>query len=385
MARGTRVYSADSPRANTRFPAATERSEVTDETRNGHPDPDETPLSDEHTAEGTAATPSRSESVAHLLQADGSDETAEPAQSLGAEKSGHGVSAKPVRKRTILAERAAAQRKRQRQKEKRRAIIVWSVIALVFVLIAALVVWLFVRGQSAAGENRRPANMASNGIILGAHEKAERQHATSLDNDAHKPIASMGDTAAIRVYVDYASPASKAYFESNRSVLKNYLDQDVARVEIFPIALLTSSSQGSKYATRAANAAGCVANYSPDSFYAFNQGLFDRQPQINTAGLSDDEIISIAKNAKADKMTRISACIRHQQYASWVQSATDSATSGPIAHSDVSKVSTLPLVLVNGKAFTGSVASREEFAAFVLQRTSADDASDSTPTPTSTP
>ena len=46
------------------------------------------------------------------------------------------------------------------------------------------------------------------------------------------------------------------------------------------------------YSLRAANAAACVAELSPDEFFAFHEALFVDQPEENTDAYSDDDLVA---------------------------------------------------------------------------------------------
>ena len=144
-----------------------------------------------------------------------------------------------------------------------------------------------------------------------------------------------------------------------------------ATLEIHPISILDRLSSGTEYATRAANAAACVANVEPDSFLAFNTAMFANQPAENTTGMTDAELTSLV-GAAGVASTDVAACIADQTYSGWVGASTQRALDGPIPNSDIEQVKGTPTVLVNGVQYTGSNADAAAFEAFVTaQRTAA--------------
>ena len=83
-----------------------------------------------------------------------------------------------------------------------------------------------------------------------------------------------------------------------------------------------------------------------------------------------------------NRTSDIGACIDDGRFQSWVTTASDRALSGPIPNSDVKKMTNALLVLVNGKPYTGSLTSADDFKAFVLQAQGDQYSSTATPTPT---
>src|SRR3954462_390182 len=74
---------------------------------------------------------------------------------------------------------------------------------------------------------------------------------------------------------------------------------------------------------RAANAPAAVANYAPDQFYAFHSLLYGHQPAEGSTGLTDDQLISYAKQAKVTNIDAITNAIRNKSFSSWVKDSTD--------------------------------------------------------------
>ncbi|QDZ14772.1 DsbA family protein [Humibacter ginsenosidimutans] len=286
-------------------------------------------------------------------------------------------------RRAAAREKARQLREAHRKKERRRRAAVRSTIIAVVIAAAAVVAVVIVSSIHAPSPG--PANMASDGILIGKDMKA--QHTAATDPDA-KPVAnkldSSGKTVTIVTYVDYLCPYCGEFERTNADQIGKLVDSGAATIEIHPIPLLASHSNGTKYSLRADNAAACVANYDPNSFWAFNRELFDHQPQENTAGLTDQQIKQLVKDAGVKTYDSVSKCIDDGRYESWAQTALDRTLAGPIPNSTVKQLKGTPLVLVNGKQYQGSLTDADEFRAFIV-KAQADTYSDSKSTGTATP
>ena len=189
--------------------------------------------------------------------------------------------------------------------------------------------------------------------------------------------------ADIHIYVDYLSPDAGKFERANARTLATWIDSGAATVTYHPVALLTASSNGTKYSLRAAAAAACVATHSPAQFYAFNHELLDDQPKVNSDGFSDVELADIAAAVGAENAKKVRSCIEGQDFTAWAKEATTRALEGPLTGSDDLVLTSAPMIVVNGEAYVGRLDDPAEFSQFVL--TSASDASYATPTPTPTP
>lgn len=187
----------------------------------------------------------------------------------------------------------------------------------------------------------------------------------------------------IHVYVDYLSPDAGAFERANARQLANWVTEGAASLTYHPVALLTASSNGTKYSLRAAAAAACVATHSPDKFYTFNHELLDDQPKVNTDGLSDVQLADLAGAVGVDNAKKVRSCIEDQDYTTWAKEATARALDGPLVGTDDLVLTSAPMIVVNGEAYVGALDDAGEFSQFVL--TVASDAYYSTPTPTPTP
>ena len=232
--------------------------------------------------------------------------------------------------------------------------------------------------------------MASNGIVLtGAEGVITPVETPALDAD-ETPTPTVqddsGTVANIVTYIDYLCPFCGQFEQTNSESIRAMIEEGAATLEVHPIAILTNKSAGTQYSLRAANAAACVADNSPESFLDFHDLMFENQPEEGTEGLSNDEIAELAKQAGVSSFSTIEKCIDDEQFHTWVQDATNRALTQPVPNSDLASITGTPTVLVNGKQYVGSLTDPAEFQSFVLQATGETfSESNATPTPTPAP
>ncbi|WP_181429243.1 thioredoxin domain-containing protein [Curtobacterium sp. MCSS17_008] len=284
--------------------------------------------------------------------------------------------ARAARNERREAARQRAQRARAQQKRRQRGTRLGLQIGLGVVLLAAATIVTLVLVDSVKPAGPGPATMSQGGITIGQDLEAVGSSASP------SPSATDGSgTVRITMYVDYLCPTCGAFEEANGDYIASLVDSGAATVDIHPVAVLTNRSQGTKYSLRAANAAACVADRSPDQFFAVNQALFARQPEEGTTGLTDAQLQQLVTGVDGvqDKGA-IRDCIADQTYAKWVDERTTEVTEGEIPGSSLREFPGTPLVLVNGKQYElTSPITNDDFRTFVL---SAAGATESTPTPT---
>src|SRR5690606_26336147 len=115
---------------------------------------------------------------------------------------------------------------------------------------------------------------------------------------------------------------------------------------IHPIAIYDHRTSGTKYSTRSANAAACVANWAPDAFWEFHGLLLENRPPEGQPGLEDDRLIELARQAGANRGSTVEHCVRDQSFRAWVSQASDRALNQPVPGTDLSKVESVPLIIV---------------------------------------
>ncbi|CAN5531293.1 hypothetical protein BH09ACT4_BH09ACT4_25220 [soil metagenome] len=276
-------------------------------------------------------------------------------------------------------------RDKQKRKERRNRIFLIGGSTVAIVAIFLVVALVIVNANKPIGPG--PANMASDGIVLTGGDSG----VTALTSD---PIKAGGDPIPtdttkldgqlhIVTYVDYRCPFCNEFEQANAATIQQLVDGKIATLEIHPISILDRSSLGTKYSTRAASAAGCVATYAPDSFLTVNTALFTAQPPENTAGLTNDEIVAVVNGAGVtDK--KVASCIKNETYTAWVTEATNRALADP-ALQDANGNFGTPRVVVNGVLYSGAPGDATAFETFLTQAAIAGNGATPTPTPSPTP
>lgn len=276
----------------------------------------------------------------------------------------------------------------EQQKRQRRRRLAWrGGVAVGIVAIAAIVAIVIVNGvrpEAATG----PRNMASDGILLTGDGTSVTAVTTPAIAAGATPTAtdrtSLAGTVNIVTYVDYLCPFCGQFETTNAQQIAGWVTAGNATLEVHPISILDSSSSGTKYSTRAANAAACVADMDPNHFLAVNTALFAKQPAENTSGLTDDALASLVTGAGVTA-AGVPTCIAGQTFAPWVGAATKRALAGPLPNSTVPKVTGTPTVLVNGTAYSGALDDAAAFAAFVQTQATAGTTAPTPATRTPTP
>jgi protein-disulfide isomerase len=269
----------------------------------------------------------------------------------------------------------------RKQDRRRRWILRTSIIGgVAIILVAVTVIILGFVTPSARG----PLNMLSDGIKIGGGFKAERTTAIPANSKPIPSSTNAPDVIDIKLYIDYLCPNCGTFERNNSEQLKAWITSGAATVEVHPIAILTTKSAGTQYSLRAANAAGCVAEFSPNSFFDFNEAMFVDQPKEGSPGLTDAQILARASKAGVTDMAHVTKCVNNRRFRSWVQSATTRALNGPIPNSDLSSIAGTPTIIVNGSQYKYTAGfDPNDFAQFVQQI--AGDTFTKNPSPTPTP
>ena len=219
---------------------------------------------------------------------------------------------------------------------RRRRLLIQIVVGVVLLAIVAVVIVVIVNNSNSSKEAEAkapssaagPKNMLSDGILIsGAKLTVTRTPAIPLHG---KPVATdeskLKSTANIVEYIDYQCPACLAFEETNLGNVAGWVQSGKATLELHPIAFLDRSSEGTRYSSRAANAAACVANYDPDRYIFVAAALYQNQPAEGTTGLTNAKILSVLKTAVASSSYAINAdithCVNTEQFKKWVAAAT---------------------------------------------------------------
>ena len=283
-------------------------------------------------------------------------------------------------------------RDQQKKRERRNKVFLQGGIILGSLAIIAVVALVLVNSVRPAGPG--PENMLSGGIRIGQNFEAVPTAAME-PGATPTPIPAVdpedeeeedAQTIDIQIYLDYLCPFCKQFEDTNSDQIASLIESGAVTYEVHPISFLDRASLGTRYSSRAANAAACVADESPNSFWNFNQAMFANQPAEQTAGLSDDEIVDIVLGVEGIQAgDDIEECIRDEEFKNWVTEITAYASNFGVPGTDVTAIKGTPTVLVNGVQYEGAVDDPAAFAAFVAQAEGQVFNEEATPTPTPTP
>lgn len=168
------------------------------------------------------------------------------------------------------------------------------------------------------------------------------------------------DTGAIAVgtgsktvdtYIDFMCPACNAFEQAYAPTLKQLVDDGTITLNIHPISILDSQSQGTQYSTRAASAAYCVAVDDATNVPAFVSALYSQQPKEGTSGLDDATLATIAQDAGASDA--VASCIQDGTYSKFVTAMTKKTPSQTGSGISTPTVAIDGQVLVNREDLTG--------------------------------
>ncbi|WP_140416582.1 DsbA family protein, partial [Arthrobacter globiformis] len=165
--------------------------------------------------------------------------------------------------------------------------------------------------------------------------------------------AEAGKPVKVVLYIDFICPVCKNFEATYNETLTKLRDEGKITVEYRALGFLDSRST-TNYSSRAANAAACVVNESPEKYSAFVDALFDKQPAEGGAGLSDDELKKLATEVGAKS---IDSCVENKTYRPWVKYTTQEAAAIGVTGT--------PTVIVDGKQWGKGDSAQTEFPAFV--------------------
>lgn len=270
--------------------------------------------------------------------------------------------------RDAAREKAKALREANARKERNRSTTIKVAIAAVVVVAVALIGFgIFGAANQAKNDSQVPANFIyDNGIKIGTNLEAY----TTTQTPAPAATSASGTVPNIVVYVDYQCPICGIFEQGNSDQLRQWAKSGAATLEIHPISFLDGNSANA-YSSRAANAAVCVANYSPNNFLDYSNVLFAHQPAEGTAGPENAELIKRTTDVGVKNASKIADCINNKVFGKWVSNTTDSVLSSSYKVKGATfGVTGTPTIVVNGNQYTWDgnasyLASPARFAAWL--------------------
>ena len=260
-------------------------------------------------------------------------------------------------KRQEAREKARAMREEQSKRAKRNKLLAQVGWAVGVLGVISIVTVLIISSLRPPGPG--PANMQSDGIKIGAGVQGIQTPALLPDELPVPSELNADGVPAISIFLDYSCPACAQFEAAYAPILRTWLENGTATVEYHPLSFRDAQTAGTRFATRAANAAACVADQDPDSFFDFNTLMFENQPVApERYELTDQQMVDIAGASGVQDLETLSTCIEDETFSNWVGQATARAMSTgpvPVKNSEIPLVKGTPSVLVNGKEFQPQV------------------------------
>ena len=179
-------------------------------------------------------------------------------------------------------------------------------------------------------------------------------------------IAAGNGAKKVDLWFDAMCPVCGAFEKANGATLANAVDDGSITLRLHPLTFLDAASNGTGYSTRAAAALTCVAVTDRNSILPFYRALFVDQPEENSSGLTDKQLVARATKAGAPD---IAGCLGNSgRYQAWAQGNTANSQKGPIVVDGRKALDTItgtPTVLVDGKQYPGSVTDAKAFRSFL--------------------
>ena len=271
--------------------------------------------------------------------------------------------------REAAREKARALREKHQATEKRnKAIIQTSVVVGILAIVAVIVLALSTSPSTQGGLTpTKVATFNTGGIKIGTELKAFS--ATSTPTPTATPGATAAAVPNIRIYIDYQCPFCQGFEAANGPQIADWVSKGTATVEFHPISFLDPNSLN-HYSSRAANAAYCVAENSPDTFFKYHTYLFANQPAEGSAGPDNNQLYQDAVDQGATNLDTIKKCIDGDSYGKWIADNTTSLIAGGKTIPGTKfKLTGTPFIIVNDRQYTYANAAEQNdparFAQFV--------------------
>jgi protein-disulfide isomerase len=268
-------------------------------------------------------------------------------------------------------EKARLIREAQLKKDKRNKLLIgWGIVAAVvaiLVVVALVVTTSMKQNAPVADQGSTPANgNVHGGVTLLANTEVAKVDPATVDAAAvgeppqTAPAevvapgaeAEAGKPVKVVLYIDFICPVCKNFEAQYNEQLTSLRNEGKITVEYRALGFLDSRST-TNYSSRAANAAACVVNESPEKYAEFVDALFANQPAEGGAGLSDDKLKSMASDIGVD----INSCVDEKTYRPFVKFTTKEASAIGVTGT--------PSVFVEGKQWGKGDSAQTPFPDFL--------------------
>ncbi|HET7723970.1 MAG TPA: thioredoxin domain-containing protein [Propionibacteriaceae bacterium] len=158
-------------------------------------------------------------------------------------------------------------------------------------------------------------------------------------------IGSESAPVTVDIYQDFMCPYCGQFERAQSTDLKAMVDAGQVKVVFHLMNFLDSSSSGTKYSTRAADAFATVAKQQPSAALAFDSALYAQQPAEGSGGLTDAQIADLARSAGVSD--GVIATFANKPNLDFVNKSNQAAFADGITST--------PTVKINGTVFKGDL------------------------------
>jgi protein-disulfide isomerase len=262
--------------------------------------------------------------------------------------------------RDAARDKAREAREQQKKRERRTRFLIQGGIGLVAIAIIVVIAVIVTSANTSVGSvsaGHSPKNMDAGGIVFeGSSGAAVPLTASAKTASRAASAAGTVKTAGVPhvvTFIDWSCPICKQFEEAYSSKLEALVGSGKATLEIHPIAILDTHYLSSGYSTRAANAAACVANFEPKKFLAVQTEFYANQPDEDTNGLTNAQILGLIKAAGATNAS-VTSCVNNESYKDWVTANTNRTVGEASLADPTDGQFGTPTVFINGKRWTGT-------------------------------
>ena len=238
--------------------------------------------------------------------------------------------------RSAAREKVRAMQEAQRRSERRQRSLIITSAVVVAALLVGLVVFAITRAQANQPDLANvvvPTGVSDTGGITAAG-----------------PAGAADQPVKVVEYLDYQCPACQQFDLTVGPYLKEQVAAGNIEVEYHPLGFLDNQSS-TRYSTRSANAAYCLANDGRGDISEFSDTLYAEQPPEGGDGLPDADLVSAAKEAGASDA--VEQCITSETHSGYVTQQTEAAQA--LQDGGQPLVQGTPTVLVDGKKVENSL------------------------------
>ena len=152
------------------------------------------------------------------------------------------------------------------------------------------------------------------------------------------------DPVKVVLYEDFQCPVCQAFEQATGAFLEAALKQGDISIEYRMLAFLDRSSPN-KYSSRSGSAAMCAfESGGAKAFKKVHDLFYANQPEEQTAGPEDPELVDMLKSAGVSG-SKVESCVVTGKFIPWLTEGTEASRD--------EKVTGTPFVLVNGKHVSG--------------------------------